>query len=115
MEIAVEVLLVRLGSDVVAVTVAVFEACVDELKVAAVTLIVITAKAPTPIEPILHVTVPALCEQLPSVVDAETYVTSVGRRSDTLTPSAVAGPLLVTWSVYVRFVPWSTGSGEAVL
>lgn len=72
MEVAVEVLFVRFGSLVVELTVAVFVASVEELNVAAFTLIVMITRPPTPIEFRVQLTVPALCEQVPCVVEAET-------------------------------------------
>jgi hypothetical protein len=64
----------------------------------------------------LTVVVADVYEQVPCDAGIETdeYVTSPGRTSVTATPVATAGPLFVTCSVYVRFVPWSTGSGDAV-
>lgn len=83
---AVDVLFVALGSLVVAVTVAVLEAVVPELKVLAVTLIVMMARLPTFSVPRLQVTVPAACEQDPWVVETDVKLTCAGSGSLTLTP-----------------------------
>jgi hypothetical protein len=61
-----------------------------------VTTMVIAALPPIPRFPILHVTVPPISEQLPCVEEEETYETSVGKESATVTPVAPSGPLLVT-------------------
>jgi hypothetical protein len=71
-ESAVELLLVLLGSLVVAVTVAVLLDCVVELKVPAVTLMVMIATPPTLSVPILQVTVGAVYEHVPWLVELET-------------------------------------------
>ena len=86
METTVELLFVRLGSLVVELTVAVFEAVETELKVEAFTLIVTIAKAPAFIDPKLQVTVPPACEHDPCVVDTEVKVTWGGSGSLTVTP-----------------------------
>src|SRR5271163_4971860 len=101
---AVEELLERLGSLVVAVTVAVLLARVEELNMAAFTLIVIRTSPPTPSVPMLQPTVPvaptAGCVgQVPCVVVTEVKVTAEGKGSETVTPCAVAGPLFVTCRV----------------
>jgi len=89
----------RFGSLVVDVTDAVFVAVDDALKVVAVVLMVMRARAPTLIVPMLQVTVPAACAQVPCVVETETKVTCAGSGSRTETPSATPGPLFVTCSV----------------
>jgi hypothetical protein len=86
----------------------------DPLNVEAFTLMVISTTVPTFIVPIVQLTVPLLCVHVPCVVETLVNVTSVGSGSETVTPLATAGPLLVTCSVYVKFVFWSTGSGVAV-
>ncbi len=63
--IVVEKLLVKFGSLVLEVTIAVLVAKVDELNIAALALIVTRTKPPTGIVPILQLTVPAACEQVP--------------------------------------------------
>jgi hypothetical protein len=102
-EIAVELLLVELGSTVVEVTVAVFDDVVDELKVAAFTLIVMITKAPTFMLSSVQLTVVVadVYVQLPcdDGIETEEYVTWPGRTSVTVTPVATAGPLFVTCSV----------------
>ena len=85
LETTVDELFVEFGSEVVELTVAVFVAAVEELKVAALTLMVITTSPPTLTVPRLQVTVPALCEQLPCVVETEVNVAWLGRGSLTLT------------------------------
>ena len=98
-EIVEEKLLARFGSLVEAPTVARLGTSDAELNVTAVVLMVMTTRPPTLIEPRLQLTVPALCEQVPCVVETDTNDTWLGRGSDTLTFCATAGPLLVTVSV----------------
>jgi hypothetical protein len=111
-------LFVRFGSLEVELTVAVFEDKVDELKLCAATLIVMITNAPSFILFRLQLTVVVedVYEQLPceAGTDTELKVTCDGSTSVTVTPVATAGPLFVTCKVYVRFVPWFTGSGDAV-
>ena len=94
-----EELLAEFGSLLVELTVAVLLALTAELNVDALTLIAIVASPPAPIVPRLQVTVPAACEQVPCVVDTEAKVTCAGSGSLTVTPRAVAGPLLLTCKV----------------
>lgn len=70
-EVNVELLLVLSGSDVAELTEAVFTAKLAELNVVAVTLIVTVTICPLLIVPILHVTVPPACEQVPCVADED--------------------------------------------
>ena len=100
-EIAVELLFVRFGSLVVALTVAVLLAVDPELKVDALTLMVTITSPPTLIEPRgqLTVVVAAVYVQDPCVVETEVKVTWLGSASLTVTPCATAGPLFVTCSV----------------
>ena len=76
---------------------------VDELNVAAFTLIVMITKAPTFIllSVQLTVVVAEVYEQVPcdDGIETDEYVTSPGRMSVTATPVATAGPLFVTCSV----------------
>ena len=46
---------------------------------------------------------------------AETNDSPLGSGSETVVPIAELGPLLVTLSVYVTFVPGIAGGGDAVL
>src|ERR1700690_704771 len=71
-EVADEGLFVKFGSLVVEETVAVLVESVAELNVAALTLIVMITNPPTLTEPTLQLTVPALCEHIPCVVEEET-------------------------------------------
>jgi hypothetical protein len=87
------------GSLVEEPTLAVLTTNDDELNVTAVVLMVMVTKPPTLTEPKLQLTVPALCVQVPCVVETETNVTWLGSGSDTFTFCATAGPLLVTCSV----------------
>src|SRR5277367_2532781 len=98
-EMVDEKLLLVFGSLVVEPTVAVFGTSDDELNVTAVVLMVMITRPPTLTDPKLQLTVPALCVQVPCVVETETKVTWLGRGSETLTFCATAGPLLVTCSV----------------
>jgi hypothetical protein len=67
------------------------------------------------IVPSKQVTVPSASEHVPTVVLTERYITSVGKGSVTVTSVALAGPLLVTVSVYVSVSPEGTlGLGVAV-
>jgi hypothetical protein len=70
-EVNVELLLDELGSEVVELTVAVFTAKLEELKTVAVTLMVIVTIWPLLIVPILQVTVPLACEQVPCVAEED--------------------------------------------
>jgi len=72
----------------------------EELNVTAVVLIVMVTKPPTLTEPKLQLTVPALCEHVPCVVETETETkaTWLGSGSETFTFCATAGPLFVTCS-----------------
>jgi hypothetical protein len=84
--------------------------------VVGVTLIVIVAVAPLARVPTEHVTVPEDGgEQVPWVLVADTKFTPDGNVSLTDTPAALEGPALLTPSVYVSSLPWSTGSGESDL
>lgn len=87
------------GSLVEEPTLAVLTTSDDELNVTAVVLIVMLTKPPTLTVPKLQLTVPALCEQVPCVVETETNVTWLGSGSETFTFCATAGPLFVTCSV----------------
>jgi hypothetical protein len=71
LDIAVEELFVKLGSEVVELTVAVFVEVEAELKVVALTLIVTTAVLPTLRLPSVQVTVPAATAQEPWLVKDE--------------------------------------------
>ena len=71
LDIAVEELLVRLGSEVVELTVAIFVEVEAELNVVAFTLMVMTAVLPTLKVPSVHVTVPAAIAQDPWLVKDE--------------------------------------------
>src|ERR1700730_711801 len=95
----VEELLVRLGSEVVELTVAVLLDRELALNVVALTLMVMMAVLPTLKLPRSHVTVPAAKTQEPWLVNAEVNVTSPGSGSVTVTPCATAGPPFVTWRV----------------
>ncbi|MGA9889645.1 MAG: hypothetical protein WBQ31_19235, partial [Candidatus Acidiferrales bacterium] len=83
----------RLGSLVVAPALAVLATSEDELKVTAVVLIVMIARAPTPSDPKLQLTVPPLWLHVPCEVETETNETALGNGSETETPCATAGPL----------------------
>ena len=61
-----------------------------------VTMMVTLALRPLPRRPMVHVTVPAACTQLPRLEVADTKVTPAGRGSVRVTPVAREGPLLVT-------------------
>jgi len=98
-EIVDEKLFAGFGSLVVEVTVAVLDAVVEELNVEAVVLMVMITRPPTLIVPILQLTVPPACEQVPWVEETETNVTWVGNGSETATPWATPGPLLETCRV----------------
>jgi hypothetical protein len=98
-EMVDEKLLLVFGSLVEEPTVAVFGTKDDELNVTAVVLMVMMTRPPTLSEPKLQLTVPALCVQVPWVVETETKVTWLGNGSDTFTFWATAGPLLVTCNV----------------
>ena len=93
--IAVELLLVALGSLEVELTVAVLVEVVALLKVLAATLMVTMTRLPTGKLPMLQFTVVLLSEQLPWVVETDEYVTCAGSGSLTVTPCATAGPLFV--------------------
>ena len=67
------------------------------------------------IEPMLHVTVPDTCVQVPCVGVAETKVTPAGSVSVSVTPVAVDGPALNTLTSYVNWSFTATGSGKADL
>jgi hypothetical protein len=108
--VAVALLFAVLGSEVVELTVAVFESGAAAV---GVTTIVTVAEAPEASVPRLHVTV-AVPEQEPTDGVADTKVTPAGSVSLTLTAAAALGPALAAVSVYVRFVPTVTGSGESV-
>ena len=71
----------------------------DELNVTAVVLMVMVTSPPTLTEPKLQLTVPALCEQVPCVVETETNDYLAGQRIRTFTFCATAGPLFVTCNV----------------
>src|SRR5271155_573017 len=73
-----------------------------------------TTVVPTPSVPSEQLTVPPLCVQVPCVVVTLVKNTDDGSGSDTFTFCATAGPLFVTFSVYVRLVFRFTGSGVAV-
>jgi hypothetical protein len=92
-------LFVEFGSEVEDPTLAVLTTSDEELNVTAVVLMVMVTKAPTLTEPKLQLTVPALWEQVPCVVDTETNDTWLGSGSETFTFCATAGPLLVTCNV----------------
>ena len=108
-EVALEVLFAKLGSEVVLLTVAVFTVSDPELKVEAVTLMVTSTWAPTLMEPRLQftwrvegygvTTLIAVVEQEPCGVKEETYVVVDGMLSETVTPCATAGPLFEMASV----------------
>ena len=96
----VEKLLDGFGSLVVDVTVAVLLARLDELNIAAVVLIVTVTKPPTLTVPMLQLTVPPACVQIPWLVETETKVTcGTGNGSETITPCATPGPLFVICNV----------------
>lgn len=96
-----EVLFDKFGSEVEALTVAVFVDPDVPLNVAAMTLIVITAVLFTLRLPRLQetVVVEVVYVQLPSVVLDELYVTCDGIGSVTTTFCATAGPALNTVNV----------------
>src|SRR5882672_9913293 len=94
--IAVELLLVTLGSLEVELTVAMLVEVLALLKVLAVALMVTMTRLPTGMLPMLQFTVVPLTEQLPWVAETEEYVTCAGSGSLTVTPCATAGPLFVT-------------------
>jgi len=99
-------LFAEFGSLLVDETVAVLVARLDELNIAAVVLMVTTAKPPTLNVPMVQLTVPPAWEQVPWVVETETKVTcGTGNGSETTTPVATPGPLFVICNVYVRLVP----------
>src|SRR6266436_2979639 len=85
------VLLALFGSDSLPVTVALL--VMGPAVAGAVALIVIVEPAPEASEPTLQVTVP---EALVQPELAETKVTPAGKVSETVTPVAGLGPLLVT-------------------
>lgn len=87
------------GSLVEEPAVAVLTTSDDELNVTAVVLMVMVTRAPTLTDPKLQLTVPALCVQVPCVVETDTNVTWLGSGSKTFTFCATAGPLLVTCNV----------------
>src|ERR1700685_26613 len=99
-EIAVEELFGAFGSLVVEVTVAVFDDNVAELKLAAVTLMVIITRPPTfmLLNVQFTVVVADIYVQLPcdAGTKTEVNVTCAGSTSDTATPCATAGPLFIT-------------------
>jgi hypothetical protein len=105
------------GSLVEELTVAVLLDSEAELKVFAAALMVTTATLPTLKLPRLQETVVVadVYVQVPCEADELVYTTCAGIMSVTVTACAIAGPAFVTFSVYVRLVPWFTGSGEAVL
>jgi hypothetical protein len=72
------------------------------------------AFAPAAIVPMLHVTVPAACEQLPADGVAETNETFAGSVSVIVTPWASDGPALLAVRVYETFEPRATGSAASV-
>src|SRR5438477_343643 len=87
------------GSGVVVATVAVLVTLGIAARPALATIVTVTSlAAPAATVPRLQVTV-AVPEQLPAVVEADTYVRPAGRVSETLTPAAALGPLL--WTVRV--------------
>src|SRR5215471_6928006 len=61
------------------------------------------------------VTLPPDALQVPCVAVQETNVTPPGSASSTTTLVAALGPPLLTWTVYVRVAPDTTGFGEPVL
>jgi len=87
-ETAVDESFAELGSLVVELTVAVFEEVEAELKVFAVTLMVMTTVPPTLMEPSGHETVVVATVKLhvPCVVDDDEYATCAGITSVTVTP-----------------------------
>jgi hypothetical protein len=91
----VEELLPGVGSEVVEVTVAVFD-IPDSFTGFGVTLTVIVAEPEAVRVPRGHVTVPLASEHDPCVVVAETNVAPAGRGSETLTPRASDGPAFAT-------------------
>lgn len=108
--VALEALLTRAGSAVVADTLAWFVIDVPE---EGVTMMLTVALAPFATAPRLQVTVPLDCEQVPCDGVAESYVTPLGSVSVTVTPVAPEGPAFWTSSVYVSWLPEDTGSGES--
>jgi hypothetical protein len=96
----------RLG--LAAETLAVLE--MEPVTLGAVTVMVKATLAPLASEAWAQVTV-----VVPVQPGAETNVTPAGRVSTTLRVVAVAGPLLVTVSVYVRVWPTRASVGLAVL
>jgi hypothetical protein len=111
--VALALLFALLGSDSLAVTVAVLVIVPPAL--GAVTVIVTVADPPLAIPPRLHVTVPALWLQVPWVAVADTKPTPAGNVSVKVTPVAPLGPALLTLTVYVSVLAATTGSGESVL
>src|SRR5271157_5460420 len=111
-ESASDLLLPELGSMLELATVAVLQTLYgtpftvlhtvppEPLKVAAFTLMVMITTVPTFIAPIVQLTVPvaptAGLVQVPCVVARLVNVTAEGNGSETVTPVATAGPLLVT-------------------
>src|SRR5262245_52985995 len=115
--VVVLVLFPLAGSGVGLLTVAVFDSGPGVKLLLTVALIVIVAAlfgATGSRSPILQVMV-CVPLQVPLVDVAETSVSPLASGSETLTPEAAAGPLLVTTIVYVRVSLARTGFGEAVL
>lgn len=78
---------------------------------ATVATILIDAVAPLASGPTVHR--PVLDEYAPALV-SETYVKPEGRRAATLTPVALAGPLLLAVSVIVTFCPCAGAAGASI-
>src|SRR5262245_43811448 len=113
---AVAELLLGLGSEVDAPTVAVLLIITPlATELFTVATMVMVAEALATIE--LNVTVlllPVPLQTLPPVVWHETKDMLTGRSSVTVTDVAASGPLLETRRVYVMFEPAATGLGAAV-
>jgi hypothetical protein len=103
-------LLVVLGSHSVPDTVALL---LSVPAAVGVIMMVTVAVPPFAIFPILQFTI-VVPVHVPWLAVDETNVTPVGTVSVIVTLLTLLGPLFVTVTVYVRFCPTSTGSGESV-
>jgi hypothetical protein len=97
--VVVAVLFAGFGSATALATVTVFVIVVPPAAAVGVTTMVAVALAPAANVPIVQVTVPPACVQVPAVDIADTKITLAGSVSVSVVPVAGFGPLLVTVTV----------------
>ena len=102
-ELALEELLLKLGSALVAATMAALLIVCPPVPKLTVAVMVLVAEAPLAKLPIVQRLVEAL--KLPTVDVAETKVSKDGRVSEATTPVAASGPLFFTTKVKIKVLP----------